>query len=112
MPAPISPKIHAVTAFSQKPEDYTFREATEWWKVVAKIIVDIGPLQQMDVNFINKRWLILTNALAEREGIPETLVSYMLGELALGEIQAAEAALLSVEEAFPKEDSDAEAASN
>lgn len=86
---PIRGAVHTVVDFGDKePEEYTMREAIEWWKKCARVGEIIGVPTQLEHKLLNERWAYLCKKLGEREGVPQGALSYFLGELAQSEIAA------------------------
>lgn len=87
--------IHVAVEYPKDPDQMTLRNAVEYYKRVIVVSNSVGTLANTELQHINQTWNFLMKRMAEREGIPQGWLSYLVGELARSETRAKE--LLDVE---------------
>ena len=86
-----------VTEFTKDTATYTLRDAIEWHKLVVRNRENLGILSAKDIEYIQSQWLVLTQSIAAREGVPQGAISMVVDELATSEIKLLETAKLEAE---------------
>ena len=86
----IRPEVHQLVDFSKDTKTYTLRDAVEWYKNFHR--AGLGIPSQQELEYMNQRWGVLCEGMAEREGVPASMLSYMLNQIATTEIQLLEVA--------------------
>lgn len=76
--------VHAALAYDKEPEDMTLRDAVDWYK---SVVHAVNNPNFAEVSYINARWADLCGKMATKQGVPGSYLSYMLNELAVGELQ-------------------------
>lgn len=98
MSPPIRQSVH-VAAEYKTDEDWTLREAIEWYKNTVRGLSDIGPLSALEVSHLNKSWVAVCHAISEQQGIPAGSISFFLHEIAMAEISLVDMAAAESEAA-------------
>ncbi len=99
---PLRPGILASTEVHLE-EIKIMRDGIEWYKRTIRGISPFGDLTVQEQDYMNESWAEISTHLAELQGLPAGVVSYMLAELAVSEIAmlefAEEEARQAIEEA-------------
>ncbi len=89
MTPPIRETVH-IAAGWDITQDYTLREAIEWYKSALTALGTLGPLTAMEVAHINKSWVDMAYTISSKQGVPAGSLSYYLAELATTEMSLTE----------------------
>ena len=68
------------------PKIKTFRDGIEWYKRTVRGISPFGDLTTQEQEYMDDSWVVIATHLADIQGIPKGVVSYMLAELAVTEM--------------------------
>lgn len=100
MTPPIREVYFTVTAFDRPKEEYTLRQALEWYKNTIRVIASQQLVTTaLETKYLNEQWVVLVTAIADREGVPPGSLSYYLHGIAEAEYAALAAAELEYEQA-------------
>lgn len=99
MTQPIRPIVTAICELSKAPEEYTFREAIEWWKSVARND-DIGVPNELEKKKMDKTFVTILEGIGKREGIIPGYMGWFLSEIAQAELKLAQTAESEAEAAL------------
>lgn len=89
MSPPIRESVHAAAVYKEG-EQWTLREAVEWYKNTVRGLEDIGPLTAMEVAYLDKSWIAICQAIGEQQGINAGSLSFFLHEIGMAEINLLE----------------------
>lgn len=99
--------IYTLTELPPDPATMTMRECVEWHKRIVLSKQELGVLSPKDIEYIQSQWLVMTQAVAVREGVPQGIVAELVDRTALSEIKLLATALEEGEQAVkPKVSSD------
>jgi len=87
---PIRGDIHVAVEYGQDPETMTLRDVVEWYKKVVAASKRLGTATSMEVKHVDQAWGHLMQKIAEREGVPQGFLAYLLTELARTEMRVLE----------------------
>lgn len=88
---PVRGDIHVAVDYQRPdPENMTLREVCEYYKRVVAVSSRVGTPTGLEVKHIDQAWNHLIKLIAEREGVPQGWLAYLLGELARSETRALE----------------------
>jgi len=88
--------VYTVSDYGDKePEEFTLRDAVEWFKKVGREVPEANFAEQ---KYLNQRWAHMCTVIAKREGVPPGYMSYLLNELAVNELQMTNSAVVEAEQ--------------
>ena len=86
MTLPVRTPFHVATDYGDiEPQDYTLRQAMEYYKRGIECVIKYQPPSPLEQRLVDEAWVALVAEIAEREGILPGPLSYFLGEYALSE---------------------------
>lgn len=89
---PIRGSYFVAVELDGKPEDYTLREAVEYYKKLVSAGAALGTPTEAEARYVDQAWGNLVAVIAEREGVPQGWLTYLISELARTETSAADLA--------------------
>ncbi len=91
MTQPIRPIVIAVMDLPKPTDEYTLRDAVDWWKGVAQNEA-IGFPNELEQKALNAAFREILQAIEDREGVGSGYLGWFLSEVAQAELKLLETA--------------------